>query len=133
MAKKVWWRLLATIGAIGLLGWGCLWLLDPFGIPEPHPWFSRPGADIVSPDGTVVLKVVFGDAGATHGGRHGTWIYHTSLIRGRRVVVWGFTDLEFTYGDKPLPVTWLDGKTFEIDFWDSGRGGKRERYTVRLD
>lgn len=104
----------------------------PFGASvQPYLLASRDGPVVTSPDGAIVLRVVFNDAGAAHSGHHWTWFVASSPVWGRRVVAQGYMPPEVAImanGDnEPLPVRWLDDRTLEIEF----RDGRRSANTIR--
>jgi hypothetical protein len=88
--------------------------------PQPYLLASRDGPAVTSPDGAVVLRVVFNDAGAAHSGNHWTWFVTHSTLWGRRVVAQGYLGDMVAVGvdgvRAPLPLRWLDDRTLEVEF-----------------
>lgn len=103
---------------------------------QPYLLASRDGPAITSPDGEITLRVVFNDAGAAHSGHHWTWFVAYSPWWGYRVVAQGYLSDRVAVGvngvQEPLPLTWLDDRTLEVEFRTSRRATTTARHRVRF-
>ena len=95
-----------------------VWWGVPAGVDNPIAWrwWAVDGEPIRSPDGLWVISVRFHDAGAMHSGPHWTWLVARGRWGRRRVIAEGFSTSDVRMGRAPLPVRWIDNKTFDIDF-----------------
>jgi hypothetical protein len=86
-----------------------------------YPYWSfldpiREGPKLISPDGTLVVRVMFNDAGAAHRGNHWTWLIVDDWLFGKRVVAEGYTRPEVRQGEVAFPSRWLDARTLSVAF-----------------
>jgi hypothetical protein len=134
------WVILALVGAMvaGVAFIGVVWWQFRSMAPEgaeyiPYVYYSDPGPTLVLPDGKRSVAVVFNDAGAMHSGYHWTWLVIDRGLRGKRVVAQGYSVPEIRYGNAPLPVRWINDRTFVVEFAKGRYDPQPVSQAVRLD
>jgi hypothetical protein len=134
------WAILALVGAMvaGVAFIGVVWWQFRSAAPEdadyiPYVYLSDPGPMLVSPNGKRSVAVVFNDAGAMHSGYHWTWLVIDRGLRGKRVVAQGYSVPEIRYGNAPLPVRWINDRSFVVEFAKGRYDPQPVSQAVRLD
>jgi hypothetical protein len=95
---------------------------------ESYLFWSEDRAEFTSPDGEIALVVRVWDGGATDGGNRPTAVIQQRWW-GDKVVAKGYL-LDLGHD---IHLTWIDSRTFTINFVDSKKGRTPAPLTVTLD
>ncbi len=90
------------------------------------------GGYVLSPQGSVKLRITFHDAGAVHSGNFWTWVTVNDWLRGRTVVAQGYSTYGVRYGREPFPIEWVDERNFWIGFSEK-RGDTIQKVLTRME
>ncbi len=114
-------RLRTIMLAMPLLGVALLFVRScdsvPRGVDKPSAFeHGDDGLPLVSPAKNWTLRVRFNDGGAMHSGHHWTWIIDRDRYGREYVIAQGYCEPVVRYGQRPLPVRWIDNDSFEVGF-----------------
>ncbi|HWE38761.1 MAG TPA: hypothetical protein VG406_19590 [Isosphaeraceae bacterium] len=90
------------------------------------------GPTLTSPSGRHSVRVIFHDAGAAHSGNHRTKLMDWDWLTGNRVIAEGYSTPDVEHGDVPFPLTWIDDRTFRVEFVDGRRSAKPKYVVARV-